>query len=114
MTFKHIDNTLNLFKKDVYSSCALFFTVACVLPAHEGQTCYGLVLADDNGIPIKVRALSDHYPALCYAGESFYAQPRLMKWAFKVAAAVSNRKENDRINGLYEILPQDRHHPVMV
>ena len=78
------------------------------LPTHGGHTCYGLVLADDNGIPIKVRALSDHYPALCYAGESPHAQPRLMQWAFEAAAVVSNGKDSGHINGLFEILPQDR------
>ena len=79
------------------------------LPAHKGQTCYGLVLADDNGIPTKVRALSDHSPALCYAGESRYAQPRLMQWAFEAAeAAALHGEEKGAIDALSEFLPQDR------
>jgi len=79
------------------------------LPAHKGQTCYGLVLADDNGIPTKVRALSDHYPPLCYAGESRYAQPRLMQWAFEAAEAVAlYGEEKGAIDELSEFLPQDR------
>lgn len=79
------------------------------LPVHKGQTCYGLVLADDNGIPTKVRALSDHYPALCYTGESRYAQPRLMQWAFEAAeAAALHGEEKGAIDALSEFLPQDR------
>jgi 2-keto-4-pentenoate hydratase/2-oxohepta-3-ene-1,7-dioic acid hydratase in catechol pathway len=79
------------------------------LPAYKGQTCYGLVLADDKGIPTKVRALSDHYPPLCYAGESRYAQPRLMQWAFEAAEAAALREEEKGANAeLSEFLPQDR------
>jgi len=79
------------------------------LPVHRGQTCYGLVLADDNGVPTKVRALSDHYPPLCYAGESRHAQPRLMQWAFEAAeAAALHGKEKGAIDELSEFLPQDR------
>jgi 2-keto-4-pentenoate hydratase/2-oxohepta-3-ene-1,7-dioic acid hydratase in catechol pathway len=79
------------------------------LPAHKGQTCYGLVLDDDKGIPTKVRALSDHHPPLCYAGESRYPQPRLMQWAFEAAeAAALDGKEKAAIDGLSEFLPQDR------
>ena len=79
------------------------------LPAHKGQTCYGLVLADDNGIPTKVRALSDHSPVLCYAGESRYAQPRLIQWAFEAAEAVAlYGEEKGAIDELSEFLPQDR------
>ncbi|MDH3901508.1 MAG: fumarylacetoacetate hydrolase family protein [Gammaproteobacteria bacterium] len=79
------------------------------LPTHKGQTCYGLVLADDNGIPTKVRALSDHYPPLCYTGESRYAQPRLMQWAFEAAEVTAlHGEEKGTIDELSEFLPQDR------
>lgn len=79
------------------------------LPVHKGQTCYGLVLDDDNGIPTKVRALSDHYSPLCYAGESRYAQPRLMQWAFEAAeVAALHEEEEGAINELSEFLPQER------
>jgi 2-keto-4-pentenoate hydratase/2-oxohepta-3-ene-1,7-dioic acid hydratase in catechol pathway len=79
------------------------------LPAHRGQTCYGLVLADVNGIPTKVRALSDHYPPLCYAEESRYSQPRLMQWVFEAAeAAALHGEEKGAIDELSEFIPQDR------
>ncbi len=79
------------------------------LPAHRGQTCYGLVLADDNGIPAQVRVLSDHYPPLCYAGESRFTQPHLMQWAFEAAkAAALHGEDKDAIDELSEFLPQDR------
>lgn len=79
------------------------------LPAHKGQTCYGLVLADDNGIPTQVRVLSDHYPSLCHAGESHHAQLRLMQWAFEAAkAAALHGEEQGAIDELSEFLPQDR------
>ncbi|MEA2081010.1 MAG: fumarylacetoacetate hydrolase family protein [Pseudomonadota bacterium] len=79
------------------------------LPAYKGQTCYGLVLEDDEGIPTKVRALTDHYPQLCYAGESSHVQPRLMNWAFEAAnAAALHGEENVTIDELTEFLPQDR------
>jgi 2-keto-4-pentenoate hydratase/2-oxohepta-3-ene-1,7-dioic acid hydratase in catechol pathway len=61
------------------------------LPPHQGQTCYGLVLADENGIPTQVRALSDQYPQLCQAGVSEYSQLQLMRWAFEAADAVALR-----------------------
>lgn len=79
------------------------------LPAHKGQICYGLVLADDNGIPTKVRVLSDQHPPLCYAGESRYPQPRLMQWAFEAAeTAALHAGEKGAIDGLSEFLPRDR------
>lgn len=79
------------------------------LPRYKGQTCYGLVLDDDNGIPTKVRALNDHYPQLCYAGESHHAQPDLMQWAFEAAEAVALYGEENAANDeLFEQLPQDR------
>jgi len=60
------------------------------LPAHRGQTCYGLVLADDNGIPARVRALSDHYPQLCHRDVAGNPQPQLMRLAFAAAAVVAS------------------------
>jgi hypothetical protein len=61
-----------------------------LLPAHEGQVWYGLVLVDDNDIPVKVRVFSDHYTALCFAGESLHAKPWFMQWAYdKQGARIS-------------------------
>jgi len=96
------DETFNVFPVIRYISS---------LPAHRGQTCYGLVLSDDNGVPTKVRALSDHYPQLCYAGESHYAQPHLLQWAFEAAEAAAfalHGEEKGAIDELSEFLPQDR------
>lgn len=79
------------------------------LSSHNGQTCYGLVLEDDNGIPIKVRVLSDQNPQLCYAGKSRHLQPDLMQWAFAAAqAAALDSKEKAANDELFELLPQDR------
>lgn len=62
------------------------------LPQHQGETCYGLVLVEANGIPVRVRALSDRHPQLCHAGESSYPQPQLMRWAFAAAQAVASER----------------------
>jgi 2-keto-4-pentenoate hydratase/2-oxohepta-3-ene-1,7-dioic acid hydratase in catechol pathway len=79
------------------------------LPVHKDQTCYGLVLADDNGIPTKVRALSDYFPSLCHAGESSEEQVQLIRWAFEAAAAAAaSGKEAESNSRLSELLPQDR------
>lgn len=89
------------------------------LPRHQDQTCYGLVLVEANGIPVRVRALSDRYPQLCYAGDSEHAQPQLMRWAFAAAQAVASEStevQSAEIQGegaargeeLAEDLAQDR------
>ncbi len=76
------------------------------LPAYQGQTCYGLVLSEDNGIPTRVRSLRDVYPQLCYEGTSKYPQPQLMEWAFEAAEL---RSQDEGVgNGLLETLPQGR------
>lgn len=78
-------------------------------PGRRGQTCYGLVMDDDNGVPTKVRTLSDRNPQLCYAGKSGHAQPDLMQWAFAAAQAVTlDSKEKAANDELLEPIPQDR------
>ncbi len=79
------------------------------LPAHKGQACYGLVLADDKGIPTEVRVLSDHYPQLCKQGDSPYPQAQLMRWAFEAADAVASRVHQQLADAaLTEVLAQER------
>ncbi len=79
------------------------------LPAHKGQTCYGLLLADDKGIPTVVRALSDQREQLCHEGDSPYSQARLMRWAFEAADAVASREQEQSVDGeLSEVLEQER------
>ena len=79
------------------------------LAGFEGQTCYGLVLEDDNGVPKKVRALNDQNPQLCHAAESSYSQPELLRWAFEAAEAAALLDEEHAANGeLFELLPSDR------
>jgi 2-keto-4-pentenoate hydratase/2-oxohepta-3-ene-1,7-dioic acid hydratase in catechol pathway len=79
------------------------------LPGQSGQICFGLVLGDDEGVPTKVRALSDHYSQLCYAGESPYSQPQLMNWAFAAAQAqhASDQKQEQE-SELIEVLARGR------
>jgi 2-keto-4-pentenoate hydratase/2-oxohepta-3-ene-1,7-dioic acid hydratase in catechol pathway len=77
------------------------------LPAYQGQTCYGLVLADANGIPIQVRVLSDHYPVLCYEGESPHPQQFLLRLAFASAAREAGAEAGDVDEMLSELLPQE-------
>lgn len=79
------------------------------LPAHKGQVCYGLVLDDDQGIPTKVRVLSDHYPQLCHEGEPAQEEPRLIDWAFEAAGRFASQAENQAVvDELTEPLPRDR------
>ncbi len=79
------------------------------MPAHKGQACYGLVLADDKGIPTKVRVLSDHYPQLCKQGDSPYPQAQLMRWAFEAADTVATRMHQEPEHAaLTEVLTQER------
>lgn len=61
-----------------------------LLPQHQGETCYGLVLVEANGIPVRVRALSDRFAQLCYQGDPRYSQSQLMRWAFAAADAVAS------------------------
>jgi 2-keto-4-pentenoate hydratase/2-oxohepta-3-ene-1,7-dioic acid hydratase in catechol pathway len=58
------------------------------LPDHKGETCYGMVTADANGIPIQVRALRDRYPQLCYRGSAPQSAPELIRLAFQAADRV--------------------------
>lgn len=77
------------------------------LPEHDGQICYALVLADANGIPIQVRVLSDHYPVLCYTGESPHPQQRLLRLAFAAAAREVGPEAQGGDEKLSELLLQD-------
>jgi 2-keto-4-pentenoate hydratase/2-oxohepta-3-ene-1,7-dioic acid hydratase in catechol pathway len=78
------------------------------LPTHEGQVCYGVVLADANGIPIQVRALVDRYPELCQSADAPDAQPQLLRRAFEAADAVVAQGDDDRRReSLSELLPQE-------
>lgn len=79
------------------------------LPQHQGETCYGLVLVEANGIPVRVRALSDLHPQLCYAGEPRHPQPQLLRWAFAAADAVTAAAAvTDIAHEQAEDLDQDR------
>ena len=75
------------------------------LPAHRGQTCYGVVLTSSNGIPVRVRALSDRKPQLCHGDLQGHSQPQLTSWAFAAADAIA---ANDASVHLEEELAQDR------
>ena len=80
------------------------------LAAHRGETCYGLVQTDDNGVPTLVRALSDYHAQLCHAADDArYAQPQLMRWAFEAAdPAALHAQQRDADDRLSEFLAQDR------
>jgi 2-keto-4-pentenoate hydratase/2-oxohepta-3-ene-1,7-dioic acid hydratase in catechol pathway len=79
------------------------------LPEHQGETCYGLVLVEANGIPVRVRALSDRHPQLCHKGSPGHGQPQLLRWAFKAADAVTSAgAETHTDEGLAEDLNQER------
>jgi 2-keto-4-pentenoate hydratase/2-oxohepta-3-ene-1,7-dioic acid hydratase in catechol pathway len=57
-----------------------------------GQACFGLVLADQAGIPDKVYNLGGHNAALC-TNAAATTDPHLLKQALKTAATVSAQKE---------------------
>ena len=79
------------------------------LPEHQGESCYGLVRVEANGIPVRVRALSDRHPQLCYAGDPGHGQPQLLRWAFAAADAVTSAGAGtDTDEGLAEDLAQER------
>ena len=80
------------------------------LPEHRGETCYGLVLVEANGIPVRVRVLSDRYPQLCYEEDPGYGQPQLLRWAFAAADAVTSAgaEIDTEDGGLAEDLAQER------
>ena len=79
------------------------------LPEHQGESCYGLVRVEANGIPVRVRALSDRHPQLCYAGDPGHGQPQLLRWAFAAADAVTTAGAGtDTDEGLAEDLAQER------
>ena len=59
------------------------------LPAHRGQICYGLVLAESNGIPVRVRALSDHDSRLCHSDVHGRSQMQLVGLALAAADAAA-------------------------
>ena len=80
------------------------------LPAHQGQSCYGLVTSDNNGIPAQVRLLSDYNPKLCHTvDDPGNLQPQRLRWAFEAADAIALRGENnDTGDAISESLEQDR------
>jgi len=80
------------------------------LPAHRGQTCYGLVTHDDNGIPTRVRALSDYNPKLCHAAEdSGDIQLQRLQGAFEAADVAALREQHkDSDDALSEVLPNEQ------
>ena len=83
--------TLLLYSADIWSQdegtlkAPRLLRYVSKLPALSGQTCLGLVLDDDNGVPTRVRALTDYDAALCYAGESSVSQLELLQRAFSSA-----------------------------
>jgi 2-keto-4-pentenoate hydratase/2-oxohepta-3-ene-1,7-dioic acid hydratase in catechol pathway len=78
------------------------------LPPYKGRICYGLVLADANGIPIQVRALADRHPELCHEGNASEPDPKVLRRAFEAADAVAALGEDDvNREALSELLPQE-------
>jgi len=75
------------------------------LDKFAGQTCFGLVLTDREGIPDKVYNLAGRNTVLCTdAAETTDAQ--LLRQAFKTAATVASQGEYPV--AFTEILPQER------
>lgn len=64
---------------------------------HRHHTCFGLVLSDNQGIPMQVRVLSDVYPQLCYRGVSQHPHPELIRLAFDAADAVFFEVKGTRV-----------------
>ena len=75
------------------------------LPAHRGQACYGVVLSAINGVPLRVRALSDRDAQLCRPDVEGESGAQLMRSAFAAADAL---QANYASAHLEEDLAQDR------
>ena len=70
-----------------------------------GQACFGLVLADREGIPYQVYNLGGRNASLC-TDTAETTDPRLLGQAFKTAEAVS--AQGKFLAAFTEIIPQDR------
>jgi len=114
---------------DAIRSYGLIFLASCLLPFHAvaqievgdtpprlmrylsgledvaGKACFGLVLADQAGIPLKVYNLGGHNAALC-TDTTDTTDPHLLKQALKTAATVSAQGKD--LAAFTEALPQDR------
>jgi len=110
-------------------SCSLFFLASCLLPFHAvaqnesgdtpprvmrylsgledfaGQSCFGLVLKDRNGIPEQVYNLGSHNAALCM-DTAATSDPEQIRQALKAAETVSMQQEVATV--FAETLPQDQ------
>ena len=109
-------------------SCRLIFLVVCLLPFHTaanentdstpprvmrylstldefaGQSCFGLVLAERDGVPYRVYNLGGEDSSLCVQGREATAAQQLQQ-AFETAATVSARHEHNA--AFTESLTQD-------
>jgi len=114
---------------DAIRSYGLIFLASCLLPFHAvaqneagdtpprvmrylsglgevaGQTCFGLVLAEQRGIPYKVYNLGGRNAALC-TDTAETTDPRQLGQAFKNAETIS--AQGKFLAAFTEILPQDR------
>jgi len=75
------------------------------LEEFSGQACFGLVLAEQAGIPDKVYNLGGRNAALC-TDTPEVTDPRLLGQAFKAAETVSAQGKD--LTAFTEVLPQDR------
>ncbi len=65
-----------------------------MLAGFQGRTCFGLVVADSNGIPVRVRNLATYDRSLCDGGNPARPYPDLLKLAFEAAEFISRRNSS--------------------
>jgi 2-keto-4-pentenoate hydratase/2-oxohepta-3-ene-1,7-dioic acid hydratase in catechol pathway len=76
-------------------------------PRFNTQACFGVVLAERNGVPEKVYNLGHEDPRLCSAAQSSAPTPGFLEQAFTVADALLSRGSESRHRELTEDLHAD-------